>query len=533
MQVASVIGRDFAFRILKTITGMQQELRSYLLNLQGLELIYEKSLFPELAYIFKHALTQEVAYNSLLIKRRNEIHGKIGQAIEQIYGDRLQEFYEMLAYHYSKSGNFNKAYQYAKLAADKAVGNYSHWEAYGFYKDARDLLHKLPETEENKKRKIEVLRLMITPLVFLGFPAESLSMLQEGEMLSKELEDDYHLARFYSAIGTHYANRGNPQLGIKYAERAFEKGRTNQDIELMGSISTDLFFSYEQAGEYYKIVDVAQDVIDLIEKAGRRTDFFSFFVNPYSTVCSLCGSGMGLLGNFEEGRIILNKGLRTASEINHLITLGLVELHYGFFFWGRGEWESAKEHFQKCIKYSEESKYSILSGFSWGFLGYVFSILGDLKIGKKHAEKGLEIYLDTGSEQFFCVFYYILGSIYHDLGDLKSAQSHTEEALRLSQKNGGKMTEGLLWILLGMILGKKEPNQIDMAEESFFKGMEILQELRLKAVYSQGYLFLGELYLNGGEQEKAKKNLYTAGEMFKEMEMDYWLARTKELMERL
>ncbi|UCE56891.1 MAG: AAA family ATPase [Desulfobacterales bacterium] len=98
MQVVSVIGRDFAFRILQAITGVRKELKSYLLNLQGLEFIYEKRLFPELEYIFKHALIQEVAYNSLLKKRRKEIHEKIGKAIEQIYKNRLEEFYEMLAY---------------------------------------------------------------------------------------------------------------------------------------------------------------------------------------------------------------------------------------------------------------------------------------------------------------------------------------------------------------------------------------------------------------------------------------------------
>jgi predicted ATPase len=100
LQVASVIGRDFAFRILQAITGMREELKSYLLNLQGLELIYEKRLFPELEYIFKHALTQEVAYSSLLLKKRKDLHEKIGQAIEKIYPERLEEFYEMLAYHY-------------------------------------------------------------------------------------------------------------------------------------------------------------------------------------------------------------------------------------------------------------------------------------------------------------------------------------------------------------------------------------------------------------------------------------------------
>ena len=95
MQVASVIGRDFAFRILQAITGMKQELKSHLINLQGLEFIYEKSLFPELEYIFKHILTQEVAYNSLLLKRRKEIHEKIGNAIESLYSEKLEEFYEI------------------------------------------------------------------------------------------------------------------------------------------------------------------------------------------------------------------------------------------------------------------------------------------------------------------------------------------------------------------------------------------------------------------------------------------------------
>ncbi len=116
MQVASVIGREFAFRILQAISDMREDLKSELLNLQGLELIYEKSLFPELEYVFKHALTQEVAYNSLLSNRRKEIHERIGKAIEELYPESLEEFYEMLAYHYSRSDNLDKACQYLKLS---------------------------------------------------------------------------------------------------------------------------------------------------------------------------------------------------------------------------------------------------------------------------------------------------------------------------------------------------------------------------------------------------------------------------------
>ena len=112
MQVASVIGREFTCRLLATITGMREDLKGSLLSLQSAEFIYEKQLFPELEYIFKHALTQEVAYNSLLLKKRKEIHEKIGRAIEQIYGERLEESYELLAYHYVRSDDTIKAVEY-------------------------------------------------------------------------------------------------------------------------------------------------------------------------------------------------------------------------------------------------------------------------------------------------------------------------------------------------------------------------------------------------------------------------------------
>jgi class 3 adenylate cyclase len=142
MQVASVVGRDFAFRILETITGLKEELKSYLLNLQGLEFIYEKSLFPELEYVFKHALTQEVAYNSLLRKRRTEIHKKIGQAIEKLYPDRLLEFYEMLAHHYDHGAAWDKATKYHVKAGLKARKNFAFQTALNYFNRAKKILKK-------------------------------------------------------------------------------------------------------------------------------------------------------------------------------------------------------------------------------------------------------------------------------------------------------------------------------------------------------------------------------------------------------
>jgi len=120
VQIASVIGRDFAFRLLKSIMEIGDELRSHLANLVGLEILYEKALYPEIEYIFKHALTQEVAYESLLKQRRREIHGRIAQTIEELYADRLEEHYELLAHHYEHSGNAEKAVHYLILSGEKS-----------------------------------------------------------------------------------------------------------------------------------------------------------------------------------------------------------------------------------------------------------------------------------------------------------------------------------------------------------------------------------------------------------------------------
>ena len=151
MHVASVIGREFAFRILQSITDMREELKSHLLNLQGLEFIYEKRLFPELEYIFKHALTQEVAYNSLLLARRKEIHGRIGKAIEELYPDRLEEFYEMLAYHYSKSNDLAKGIDYGEKAAARAASVYAYAEAARLLEQALKV-QKIFDPGDNEKK---------------------------------------------------------------------------------------------------------------------------------------------------------------------------------------------------------------------------------------------------------------------------------------------------------------------------------------------------------------------------------------------
>jgi tetratricopeptide (TPR) repeat protein len=532
MQVASVIGRDFAFRILQTITGMKQELKSHLINLQGLEFIYEKQLFPELEYIFKHILTQEVAYNSLLLKRRKEIHEKIGQAIEDIYTDRLEEFYEMLAYHFSKSENFEKAFQYLKLSGLKAVEKHSLIEALSHYKEAKYALEQVPVSREIKKEKLQLILLMTLPLRLLGFPEGSLEIFKEGESISNELEDIISITTLEARMAVCYSHQGNHSEGVRYAESAFEKASKIQSIDLLAPVGLNLCNSYSNSGYFYKIVDVAPGIIKLIEKEKREPDFFNMPMNVYSAFCVYMGFGSGFLGNFKQGETFCEKGLQYALQLGEPRSIAYVELWYGLFLRQKGAWEISEAHWKNCIKYSEEINWLFALGLAWCGLGEAVTHLGDPQTGVEYIHKGLKIQSSTGVKSLLAWYYVELGRVHLALGDLKNALDWVTKAFKLACDNNEKLMEGYSSILLGRILAKSDPSQIDKAEESILKGNNIFDELRCKCGYPLGYLFLGEVYADTGQKDKARENLKKAERMFQEMGMDYWLAKTREVLNR-
>jgi tetratricopeptide (TPR) repeat protein len=302
---------------------------------------------------------------------------------------------------------------------------------------------------------------------------------------------------------------------------------------LIVPIAVGLCFSYIGTGRWDKVVDIAPGVLDLLEKAGRQSEFFAMHANPYSNLCGYCGASMGQLGNFEEGNIFLEKGLRHASQIHDPGTVAIVEYEYGLFFHTKGDWRSAIEHFQSGIKYGEEAKVLALLAWSWAFMGSAYSYLGDPETGRRYVEKGLKIQRDAGFEYLLSIYPLILSDICFRLGDPKNALNFANEALSLSQKNSDKHLEALSWAFLGYILGRTETAQIHKAEDYILQGMKILHELKFKPWNARGQLILGEVYANAGEKEKALENLKKAEAMFHEMGMDYWLAVTRKVSAEL
>ncbi len=534
MQVASVIGREFAFRVLETITEMKDDLKSNLLNLQGLEFIYEKSLFPELEYIFRHALTQEVAYNSLLLKRRKEIHERIGRAIEELYPDRLEEFYEMLAYHFSRSGQAEKAAGFLKLAGTRAMRNNSLWEAFHFFKDALGSLEELPDNDENKAGRVELFLLLVAPVRLLGFPEGSLDLLRSGDALARQIGDRTAFAALHSALGIYYSTAGgNPEMGRQYVEECLEDLENIDYVHSITPIGYDACYSYFVRGEIRKLESLTANVLKLLENAGEESGFFGRPANPYCMLLGWHGCAQAEHGHCDEGKHFIDRGRAFADQLDHLITRGVLEQASGFLHVMLGDFKTAADDYRQALKCYEQAQAPLFMGVTKSAMGYATYMSGEPRGALSLIEEGCKIHENLGMPLWLSFIYWFLGEVRFFSGDSEGGRADLAKAVQLGRQNGEGFTEGCTRISYGMALGKSTPGEFKKAESEILHGIKI-QEQRGSSLWSSvGYFRLGELYGDAGQTHRALENLKKAEAMFRDMGMDYWLGKTEESLAKL
>jgi class 3 adenylate cyclase/tetratricopeptide (TPR) repeat protein len=372
MQVASVIGRDFAFRLLKSIMELGEELRAHLTNLVGLEVLYEKALYPELEYIFKNALTQEVAYDSLLKQRRQKIHGRIAQTIEELYADRLEEHYEMLAHHYERSGNDGKAIEYLILAGEKSNGNSAARAAREFFRKAIEILEGANITldSETEVRVHQGLGLASQDIgdidTALAEYKEAVEISRSHGLIEHEMSNLVGLAwtMWWTPISTMKDDV------IKFFEEAIERAREvghkaveSQILSVKGIYASLLSRRYDGSGAYKGnqiVVDAERmaletgDPMAISRNRGlralserwlgrpRKTVELSeglietlrsmFNLNQLSGLIFIRGVALAEIGRIEEGMELLKEGIDNCEKFGGELMLGRLYNALGYCY---------------------------------------------------------------------------------------------------------------------------------------------------------------------------------------------------------
>src|SRR5262245_9791610 len=251
LQVASVIGKDVPFPLLQAIADVREEdLRGGLVHLHAAEFLYETNLFPDLEYTFKHLLTHEVVYGSLLRERRRPLHARTVEAIEALYPDRLVEHAERLASDCLQGELWEQAVVYCRLAALKAADRSANREAVAHLEQALAALRHLPESRGRIEQAID-LRFELRPLLLqLGRLGEVQALSREAEQLAGQIGDEARLAGVYSYLINYHYLKGEPDRAIEIGQHCLAMGETRSDAALRTLARRYLGHSYHAQGHY-------------------------------------------------------------------------------------------------------------------------------------------------------------------------------------------------------------------------------------------------------------------------------------------
>jgi class 3 adenylate cyclase/tetratricopeptide (TPR) repeat protein/ribosomal protein L40E len=422
LQLASVIGREFTRRLVDRLAEIRERTEEFLRELKAIELIYEKSLFPELAYMFKHALTHEVAYNSLLMQRRKDLHRMIGLAIEDLYANRLAEQYEVLGHHFLRAEEWAKALDYLLKAADKAAKAFAIREAVPLYDQALESAQKLGDAVDIK-----------TLMSVHRAKADLYFVLSEFEQSRAECERLLVLARRAGdrvSEGAALAGMGNASLWAQNFDRALDYSR--QAIE----VATEVDAKPVLAGGHF-VTGFVYGVTSSLDKAGPELEQALAISRQAGDVVheslSLCFMGLATnwAGDYDEASRRLSEGLRIARENNLLVPLLYGLFMHGVTLTGKGDYDAALMISEEGLTLSEKVGDEVQHHRMLNCLGWLHMECGDLDRGMDLNRQGAERARRRGDPETIANAEINLGDIFLAKGDLTQAHEFLDGVYRL------------------------------------------------------------------------------------------------------
>lgn len=546
LQEASVIGRAFLHAILKRITALQESLDQSLHGLERLDLIKARSLGPELEYIFKHALTQEVVYNGLLKKERQEIHERIGLVMEKLFEERLPEFYETLGFHFKHGRSLSKAVDYLRKSGEKSLNRCAVKESHEYYRQAFEILTAYPDrTRDETQLLIDVVTDWALVFYYLGDFKGLGDLLHAHEDLAENLNDKARLGMFYAWVGWTLAWRENFRNGYEYLLKALKLGEEMDNQIVIGYSCTwlvwvcaemGLFDQAKAYGERAAVIGKALGADQYVYfKAlggmGAAQWYHGNRTRPAEIGKELRAFGQKhsnsrsiVMGHFVMGFAAANDGdLATVIEWAHRASRDARDPFYGMFpkvllgfaYARMGQTQQAREVCLEVIGFSEMFGTEWIGRMCHVSLGVVEILTGNMSQGLRMLEDDSKACLEADRKAFHARVEHVLGSVY-----LQIVLGEGDLSLSTALKN------------LGFLI-KNVPFAAKKAELHFDRAIDVAKEIGAKGTLAQAYLDLGLLHKAKKRKEKARECLSKAVEYFELCEVETFLKQAREELESL
>ena len=527
LQTAAVIGKDVPFSLLHLIADLPEEaLRRGLGHLQAAEFLYETTLFPELEYTFKHALTHEVAYQSLLHERRRALHTRIVEAIEGVYPDRLAEQVDRLAHHAFRGEIWEKAVAYLRQAGAKAAARSAHREAVACFEQALEALAHLPESRGTLEQAIDLRFDLRSSLHILGELGRILEYLRQAETLAESLGDQRRLGRVFSHMTQYFWLTGDNTRGIRSGQRALEIAMATGDLALQAATNFHLGELYDALGDHRRAAEVLRSNVEALDQESLPEPLRRSALPIHSR--AWLALSLAELGEFAEGVVPAEEAVRLAEAADRPFDLVTAYFGVGYLHLRRGDLDRAIPILERILALIQAGNFSTWFGTIESSLGYAYALSGRMGDALPLLERAMA--RERG--------YYRRRLAY--LSEAYLREGRFEEAIRLAQqffqRSHDRKERGYeAWALrlLGEIASHRDPPEVEKAEDHYHQALALAAELGMRPLVAQIHLELGGLYRRTGERAKAREHLTIASGLFREMEMRFWLERAEAELKAL
>jgi class 3 adenylate cyclase/tetratricopeptide (TPR) repeat protein len=466
LHTLAVLGHEFPLNLVEWVTlKSADELGRMLSDLQLGEFIYEQPAVGGVEYSFKHALTQEVAYNSILTERRRALHERIGHTVEARYAEQLEDHYSDLAYHFLRGGDAAKAIYYAQLAAEQALSRGAYPEATGLVEAALKLVDKLPDRTERLRAELRLRshQSVLVRVLYGGASLEREDVIRRVCELGETIGETDDLLRGMITLCNLYFLRGDCVRGLELATRCLQLAEATRDPTLLAEAQYAAGSLSRSSGNLRKALSYFEAALLHSGRTHRPMSLTGFLYTV--AIASNQAEVLCLLGRIDEALKSAEEALRQARESKHLFSLGLALIMAASIHRYRRDPEAVLPLAKEAIALSEDTGFTEWHRFGQFWHGWSIVHLGQPIQGIVKMETANTV-LDR---QFTAV---MLAQSYAKVGRVEEALALLNEALVKITDTGTKFQEPEILRLKGEVLLMHDSGATEQAEAYFRSALE-------------------------------------------------------------
>jgi class 3 adenylate cyclase/tetratricopeptide (TPR) repeat protein len=525
LQAGSAIEREFPHDLIRTVTGLSEtELLSHLSAIKDAELLYERGIYPRTSYIFRHALTREVVYRSILERRRRELHGRIGTAIEEIHGDDLAGHFEILSEHFCRSEDYPKAAEYSKRAARKAEKNASLPDAIAYAQKRVLYLDKSPEVTKGGREPIDARTVLGLYLNQATHHVEARDAVEPIAQLARERGYWKRLGQIQTVMGAYY---GVMEEDFPKAFEALDEALriASEEKDLITMVLASYWSGMLQwyNCDFEKVQNSLQRAID-INVAARS------LWGTASMKAMLAYFYYFYRGELHSSMELSSEALRSALESGDPISRAISHTNYGIACYAKGRAGDAENHLLEGINLCERIGLYIWGITAWIWLAEVYH--DAVEYGKpQDCYKQIRRLVPQGG----------MPSIARcaDLGMAKCGVMLGKRDVELAslrtvaERNRIRLLESWICRWLGEIFLNLGGSHVDEAEQWVRKSIEVDVRNGMRLSLATNYGLYAKFFKQQGDKSRAREELGKAIDLFKECGADGWVRKYEEEMAKL